>query len=124
MSEIAILDVSQYARLWRGVWWTQHSVMLIALVAGSILLGISALYLTGGLEALANASIRDVMGQGLDPAKQEDALMNIAAYYWMARSLVRDTPATVASILVASAVVIRVAISLMGQGYPSFRSRL
>jgi hypothetical protein len=106
MSEITILDVSQYARLWRGVWWTQHFVTLIALVAGSILLGISALYLTGGLEALANASIRDVMGQGLDPAKQEDALLNIAAYYWMARSVVRDTPAAVASIVVASAVII------------------
>jgi hypothetical protein len=106
MPAATTLDVSQYARLWRGVWWAQHLVMLIALVGGSILFGVSALYLTGSLETIANASIRDVMGQGLDAAKQEDALMNIAASYWMARSLVRDAPATVALIVVSSAVVI------------------
>ena len=63
MSESTILDVSQYARLWRGVWWTQHLVMLLASVVGSILLGVFGLYLAGGLETLANALIRDIMAQ-------------------------------------------------------------
>jgi hypothetical protein len=103
MANTTILDVSQYARLWRGVWWTQHLVMLLALVVGGTLVGASAVYLAGELEELANALIRETMGQtGLDAARREDALMNIAASYWIARGVLRDTPLAVASIIAAS----------------------
>ena len=120
MLATTILGVSQYARLWRSVWWAQHLVMLLALVVGSVLLGASALYLAGGLETLANAWIRDTMGQGLDAAKQEDALMNIAAFYWIARGVARDAPATVASLVAASALVIATYVL----GCRAFRLRL
>jgi hypothetical protein len=39
----------------------QHLVTLLALVVGSVLLGVSGLYLAGGLETLANGLIRDIM---------------------------------------------------------------
>ena len=120
MTDTTTLDVSQYARLWRGVWWAQHLSMLLALVVGSFLLGVSTLYLTGGLETLANAWIRDIMAQGIDAAKQDDALMNIAALYWIARGVIRNTPATVASIIAASAVVI----ATYALGCRTFRLRL
>ena len=120
MSETLILDVSRYARLWRSVWWTQHLVMLLALVVCSTLLGASALYLTGGLETFANFLIQDIMGQGLDAARQEDALMNIAALYWIARGVVRDTPATVALVIAASAIVV----TTYALGCRTFRLRL
>src|SRR6267142_1576079 len=99
------LDVSQYTRPWRGVWWAQHLAMLLALVVGGTLVGASVVYFAGGLEELANALIRDTMGQtDLDAAKREDALMNIAASYWIARGVLRDNPLAVASIIVASIV--------------------
>jgi hypothetical protein len=39
MANTTILDVSQYARLWRGIWWVQHLSMLLALVGGDVLDG-------------------------------------------------------------------------------------
>ena len=120
MAETTTLDVSRYARLWRSVWWAQHLVMLFALVVGSILLGASALYLTGGLETFANFLIRDTMRQGLDAAKQEDELMYIAVFYWIARGVVRDTPATVTLVIAASAIVV----TTYALGCRTFRLRL
>lgn len=102
MAETTVLNVSQYARLWRSVWWTQHLVMLMALVVGGFLLGAAILYLAGGLETLANALIRDIMGQtGLTGPQREEALMPIAAFYWMARSVLQHSPVAVAAIVAA-----------------------
>jgi hypothetical protein len=120
MAETTTLDVSQYARLWRSVWWAQHLVMLLALVVGSVLLGASALYLAGGLETFANFLIRDTMRQGLDAAKQEVELMYIAVFYWIARGVARDAPATVGSIIATSAVLI----ATYALGCRTFRLRL
>jgi Na+/H+-translocating membrane pyrophosphatase len=84
------LDVSQYARLWRGVWWAQHLAMLLALVVGGLLLGALVTYLAGGLEAVANAEIERVWRQeNINDAKREEELMNTAVFYWMARSVLR-----------------------------------
>jgi hypothetical protein len=49
MANATILDVSQCARLWRGIWWVQHPSMLLALVVGGTLVGASGVYLAGGL---------------------------------------------------------------------------
>jgi hypothetical protein len=115
------LDVSQYTRPWRGVWWAQHLAMLLALVVGGTLVGASVVYFAGGLEELANALIRDTMGQtDLDAAKREDALMNIAASYWIARGVLRDNPLAVASIIVASIVLA----ATYALGCRTFRLRL
>jgi len=121
MADTTILDVSQYARLWRGVWWAQHLSMLLALVVGGSLVGASAVYLAGGLEELANALIRDTMAQtGLDTAKRDDALMNIAVFYWIARGLLRDSSLAVASFIAASVVLV----ATYALGCRRFRLRL
>lgn len=101
------LDVSQYARLWRGVWWAQHLAMLIALVVGGLLLGALVSYLAGGLEAVANAQIRWVMSQtSFDAAQREEQLINTAVVYWMARSVLQNALLAVTSIIAASLVLV------------------
>ena len=85
----------------------KHLVMLLALVVGGILLGAVVVYLSGNLETLANALIRDITGKvGVDERNREDALMNIAAVYWMTRGILQNAPATVTSIIAASFVLI------------------
>jgi hypothetical protein len=121
MADMTTLDVSRYARQWRGIWWSQHLCVLLALVVGGTLAGTSAVYLAGGLEELANALIRDVMAQtGLDAATQEEALMNVAASYWIARGVLRDMPVAVASIIVVSIVLV----GTYALGCRTFRLRL
>jgi hypothetical protein len=121
MVAMTTFDVSQYARLWRGVWWTQHLAMLLALVVGGLLLGALVTYLAGGLEAVANAEIERVWGRtGLNDAKREEELMNTAVFYWMARSVLQSALPTVISIVAASLVLI----GTYALGCRTFRLRL
>jgi hypothetical protein len=102
MSETTILDVSQYARLWRGVWWTQHLVMLLALVVGGLLLGAVIVHLTDSLKALANAQIEEVWRRGLDDARREQEFMTIATLYTIVRDVLGSHLLTVILIITAS----------------------
>ena len=125
MPETTTLDVSQYARLWRGLWWLQHLTMPLALVIGGILLAGAAFYVAGQLETLANVLIRDITGHASiddalkDPTKRE-ALTNLAAFYWMARSAFENARVSVA-IVTAACIVLMIAYFF---GCGTFRLRL
>src|SRR6266545_1664757 len=120
MEATTTLDVSQYARLWRGVWWTQHLVMLLALVVGGFLLGTVVVHLTDSLKALANAQIEEVLRKGLENARREEELMTIAVLY----SIVRDV---LESHLLAVLLIISASLALIGTyvlGCRTFRLQL
>src|SRR4051794_1892866 len=124
MSETTTLDVSQYARLWRRLWWAQRVGMPLALAIGGILIAIAGFYVAGRLDALAHALISEITGYGSiedalkDPAKH-DALMNVAACYLMVRSAVEHAPVSMAT--VATACIVLVGAYLFGFG--TFRLR-
>ncbi len=109
MSETTTLDVSQYARLWRGLWWAQHVTMLLALVIGGSLLILAA----GQLDALVEAMLRDITGYGsssiddaLKDSTKKGALTDVAAIYWMAHSALEHSRGSMEAIMVASVVLI------------------
>lgn len=86
-----MLDVTRYARLWHAVWWTQHLVTVLALCVGLTLLGLTALKLTGQLEPLGDWLVAEVRGRSdMSAADRRQALMNIAAIYWLARGMFDD----------------------------------
>jgi len=124
MSETTMLDVSQYARLWRGLWWAQRVAMPLALAIGGILVASAGFYVAGRLDALANALITEITGYGSvddalkDPTKHE-ALTNVAACYLMVRGTIEHAPVSTA--MVATACIVLIGAYLFGFG--TFRLR-